>query len=201
MKKIIILILSVLVVPVTYGQGKANVFMTFSDFKANSPSKYYDFQLKQRTMGNVFMTGGITNHVIKKVKPSTEKENLTKNVWGVLVEDSIYINSYPYSKILGYNKIVGIGYYSYFIGEPARAIDEQIKVGIIKEGEQQKEVCCKTGYIILPDGAIKWLNPDLLKTLVADNSELINELDREELTPDKVYEMFAILDKYNKTKK
>jgi len=201
MKKITILILWIFSASATYGQEKANVFVTYSDFKASTPSKHFDFLLKQRTMGNVFMTGGITNHVIKKVNPSTETENLTKNVWGVLVEDSIYINSYLYSKILGYNKILGIGYYSYFIGEPARFIDEQIKVGIIKEGEPQKGVCCKTGYVILPDGSVKWLNPDLLKTLISDNSELIKELEIKTLTPDNVYEMFAILDKYNQTKK
>jgi hypothetical protein len=201
MKKIAILILTIFAASMTYGQEKANVFVTYSDFKANIPSKYSDFQLKQRTMGNVFMTGGITNHVIKKVKPSTETDNLTKNVWGVLVRDSIYINSFPYSKILGYNKIIGIGYYSYFIGEPARFRDEQIKVGIIKEGEPQKGVCCKTSYVILPDGTVKWLNPDLLKTLIADNSELTKELEIKKLTPDNVYEMFAILNKFNKTKK
>lgn len=200
MKRISILIIAILTVSIAYGQKKANVFMTYSDFKASAPSKYYDFQLKQRTMGNVFMTGGITNHMIKKVKPSTETDILIKNVWGVLVGDSVYINSYPYSRILGYNKIIGIGYYSYFIGEPARSQDEQIKVGIIKEGEPQKGVCCKTGYVLLPDGSVKWLNPDLLKTLVADNSELTKELGKMTLTPDNVYEMFAILEKYNQTK-
>ncbi|MFM7859333.1 MAG: hypothetical protein ACKO96_47275, partial [Flammeovirgaceae bacterium] len=72
MKKITILILAIFAPSMNYGQEKANVFVTYSEFKANAPSKYSDFQLKQRTMGNVFMTGGITNHVIKKVKPSTE---------------------------------------------------------------------------------------------------------------------------------
>jgi hypothetical protein len=201
MKKITFMILMTLIVIKSYGQERANVFMNFSDFKSNAPSKYFDFQIKQRTQGNVFMTGGITNHIIKKVNPSTETDNLTKNVWGVLVGDSIYINSYPYSKLLGFNKIIGIGFYSYFIGEPARFKEEQLKVGIIKEGEPQKEVCCRTSYVILPDGSIKWLNPKLLKTLISDNLELIKEIELKKLTPDNVYEMFDILNKYNQTKK
>ncbi len=201
MKKIAFMILMTLIVLNTYGQEIANVFMDFSDFKSNTPSKYIDFQIKQRTNFNVFMTGGITNYIIKKVKPSTETDNLTKNVWGVLVGDSIYINSYPYSKILGYNKIIGIGFYSYFIGEPARYKEEQLKVGIIKEGESQKEVCCRTSYIILPDGSVKWLNPELLKSLISDNPELVKEIELRNLTPDNVYEMFDILNKYNQTKK
>lgn len=201
MKKIIFLALIALISLMTYGQEKANVFLTLSEFKANSPSKYLDFQLKQRTQGNVFMTGGIANHVIKKVNPSTETDNLTKNVWGVLVDESIYINSYPYSKLLGFNNIIGIGFYSYFIGEPARFKEEQLKLGIIKEGEPQKGVCCKTSYVILPDGSIKWLNPELLKTLISDNPGLIKDLESMQLTPDNVYEMFDILNKYNLTKK
>jgi hypothetical protein len=201
MKNLAFLILTTLFPGMLYAQDKANVFLTFSDFKARTPSKYFDFQLKQRTTGDVFMTGGITNYRIKKVKPSTETDNLTKNVWGVLVEDSVYINSYPYSKILGYNKILEIGFYSFFIGEPARFKKEQISVGIIKEGDPQKGVCCKTSYVIFPDGSIKWLNPDLLKNLIYDNSELISELESKHLTPDNVFEMFDILHKFNQTKK
>ncbi len=200
MKKISSLFIITLISLLTYGQ-EPNVFMTFSEFKTNSPSKHIDFQLKQRTNGNVFMTGGITNHMIKKVIPVAETENMTKNVWGTIVDDSVYINSYPYSRIPGYNKILVIGYYSYFIGEPARNREEQVKVGIIKEDEPQKGVCCKTGYVILPDGSVKWLNPELLKTLIADNPELIQELEKIKLTPDNVYEMFAILDKYNQREK
>ena len=200
MKKSTLLILASLIGLMTYAQEKPNVYMTFSDFETNSPSQYFDFQLKQRTMGNVFMTGGITNHMIKKVKPTTELDNLTKNIWGVLDSDSIYINSFPYSKILGFNKIIGTGFYSYFIGEPARSKEEQIKLGIIKEGEPQKAVCCKTSYVILPAGTIKWLNPELLKTLISDNIESTKELESTDLTPDSVYEMFDILNKYNVSK-
>lgn len=116
------------------------------------------------------------------------------------MNDSVFINSYPYSKLIGYNKILGIGYYCYFIGEPARLKEEQLKLGIIKEGEPQKGVCCKTSYVILPDGDVKWLNPVCLKELISDNSELTAELESKNMTPDSVYKMFEIIDKYNETK-
>lgn len=183
-----------------FGQDSENVFKSFTEFKEMSPSQKFDFQLKHRTMGNVFMTGGITNHRIKKAKPSTTAEYLTKEAWGVLVNDSVFINSYPYSKLIGYNKILGVGYYCYFIGEPARLKEEQIELGIIKEGEPQKGVCCKTSYVILPGGDVKWLNPVYLKELISDNSELTAEFESKNLTPDSVYEMFEIIDKYNETK-
>ena len=201
MKKITILTLSLILTIQLFGQDYQNVFKSFSDFKEMKPSQKYDFQLKQRTMGNVFMTGGITNHRIKKANPSTTLEYLTKEAWGVFVNDSVFINSYPYSKLIGYNKILGVGYYCYFIGEPARLQEEQMKLGIIKQGEPQKGVCCKTSYVILTDGTVKWLNPDYLKELISDNSDLVVELESKKLTPDSVYEMFEIIDKYNETKK
>jgi len=201
MKKITILILSLILTIQLFGQDSQNVFKSFSDFKEMNPSQKFDFQLKQRTMGNVFMTGGITNHMIKKANPSTTLEYLTKEAWGVFVDDSVFINSYPYSKLIGYNKILGVGYYCYFIGEPARFKEEQLNLGIIKQGEPQKGVCCNTCYVILTDGTVKWLNPDYLKELISDNSDLVAELESKKLTPDSVYEMFEILDKYNETKK
>jgi hypothetical protein len=201
MKKISILILGLTITNQLYSQDSLNVFKLFSEFSEMKPSQKYDFQLKQRTMGNVFMTGGITNYRIQKAKPATILDYLTKEAWGVYVNDSVYINSYPYSKLIGYNKILGIGYYSYFIGEPARLKDEQLKLGIIREGEPQKGVCCKTSYVILPDGTIKWLNPDYLKELISDNNVLVAELNSKNIAPDSVYEMFEILLQYNETKK
>ena len=100
-----------------------------------------------------------------------------------------------------YNKIIEIEYYSYFIGEPARLKEEQIKVGIIKEGDPQMAVCCKTGYVILKDDTIKWLNPELMKTLLSDNEKLLNEFESKNLKPEEVYKMFDFLSRYNKTKK
>lgn len=201
MKKITILFFCFTLTIQLFGQDSKNVFKSFLEFKEMSPSQKFDFQLKHRTMGNVFMTGGITNHRITKAKPSTTLEYLTKEAWGVFVNDSVFINSYPYSKLLGFNKILGVGQYCYFIGEPARIKEEQVKLGIIKEGEPQKGVCCKTSYVILPDGDVKWLNPVYLKELISDNSELMAELESKNLTPDSVYEMFEIIDKYNETKK
>ena len=82
-----------------YAQKENNTFMTYSEFEENKPSEYCDFKLKHRTTGNVFMTGGITNYRLKKIKPDTKTEEMNKIVWGIVFEDSIYINSYPYSKL------------------------------------------------------------------------------------------------------
>jgi len=45
------------------------------------------------------------------------------------------------------------------------------------------------------------LTPDYLKELISDNGSLVEELESKKLIPDRVYEMFENIDKYNRTKK
>lgn len=201
MKKTLFVVLLTFFVLTVFSQKENNVFNTFLEFKENNPSTYCAFTLKQRTNGNVFMTGGITNFRLKKIKPETQVEQMNKEVWGILVDDSAYINSYPYSKIVGYNKIIEKGYYTYFIGEPARFKEEQLKLEIINEGEDQISVCCKSGFVVLPDGQIKILKPETMMRLLQDNETLMKEFMSKNLKQEDVYEMFELLKKYNLNKK
>lgn len=183
-----------------FGQNQPNVFLSFAEFEEKKPSEYVDFKLKHRTEGDVFMAGGVTNYRIKKVLPSSQKERMIKEVWGVLINDTVYINSYPYANMFGYDKIIEKGYYTFFIAQPSYSKKKQIELGIINEDEKVKQVCCTTGYVIMPDGTVKWLNPELLKTLIADNKKLMYELELKDLNQENVYEMFDIIRRYNKSK-
>jgi hypothetical protein len=180
--------------------NEPNGYSNFDEFKNNTPSLNFNFQIKQRTGGDVFMIGGIYNFKIRKVNPETDTYKIEYEIWGVRVNGVDYINSYPYSKTKGYNKIEGKGYYSYFIGEPARTEKEQRELGIIKPNEKQIGVCCNTGYVILPTGKIMNLRPDLLLELCQDNEDIIIEIKKSALKIEDVYKMFEILKKYNLTK-
>jgi len=202
MKRIILTTITILLATTIFGQTKTNNgFADFKEFWLNKPSLTFEFQLKQRSGGDIFMTGGISNYRLKKIKPVNEVKKVEEEIWGVLVGDSVYINAYPYSKIQGYNLIIEKGYYTYFIGEPARAEKEQRELGIIKPTEKQIMVCCQTGYVILPDGTIKLLRPELLSDLCKDNEDLAEEIEAANFKLEDVYKMFDILHKYNSTKK
>jgi hypothetical protein len=200
MKKIFfILVLAVTCLPILFGQKSTtpNGFSDYSEYKSRTPSLTFDFQLKQRTGGDIFMIGGIANYKIRKVNPVANADKIDYEIWGIRVGEIDYINSYPYSKIKGYNKIEGKGYYSYFIGEPARTEKEQRELGIIKPNEKQIAVCCQTGYVILPTGKVLNLKPELLLELCEDNEDIINEIKAAKLRLEDVYKMFEILRKYN----
>ena len=202
MKQIILTTITILFASTIFGQTKTNNgFADFNQFKLNKPSLTFDFQLKQRSGGDIFMTGGISNYRLKKIKPVSEVGKVEEVIWGVSVGDTVYINAYPYSKVKGYNLIIEKGYYTYFIGEPARTEKEQRELGIIKPTEKQIMVCCQAGYVILLDGTIKLLRPELLLDLCKDNDDLTKEIQAANFKLEDVYKMFDILKKYNLTKK
>ena len=204
MKKTILTSILVLLGLILYAQtteSTKNGFSNFGEFQKNEPTLTFEFQLKQRTTGDIFMTGGIANYRLKKIKPKSEAENVEKEIWGVRVGDSIYINSYPFSKRIGYNVILEKGYYTYFIGEPAWTEIEQRELGIIEPTEKQIQVWGRVGYVILPYGAVKLLKPQLLLELCKDNIEIANEIRLANLQLENVYEMFDFLKRYNATKK
>lgn len=202
MKQIILMTIAILFALTIFGQTKTNnSFADFNEFKLNKPSLTFEFQLKHRSDGDIFMTGGISNYRLKKIKPVNEVGKVEEEIWGVTVGDSVYINAYPFSKVKGYNLIIEKGYYTYFIGEPARTEKEQRELGIIKPTEKQIMVCCKAGYVILPEGTIKLLRPELLLDLCKDNDDLTKEIKAANFKLDDVYKMFDILKKYNLTKK
>ena len=204
MKKTILTSISVLFGLILFAQtteSTANSFLNFSEFQKGEPSLTYEFQLKKRTTGDIFMTGGIANYRLKKIMPASQSENVEKIIWGVRVGDSIYINSYPFTQRKGYNVILEKGYYSYFIGEPAWLEKEQRELGIIKPDEKQVQVCCQVGYVILPDGVVKFLKPELLLDLCKDNEDIAKEIRSANLELKDVYKMFDFLKKYNLTKK
>jgi len=182
-------------------KGKTpNGYLNYDEFRNGTPSLIFDFQIKQRSGGDIFMVGGIANYKIRKVNPVTDTEKIEYEIWGVRVGEIDYINSYLYSKLKGYNKIEGKGYYSYFIGEPARTEKEQRELGIIKPNEKQIAVCCQTGYVILPTGKVLNLRPELLLELCEDNEDIINEIKTAKLRLEDVHKMFEILKKYNLSK-
>ena len=202
MKRVISVTLFAVFLTALFGQivNDPNVYSNFNEYKNNAPSLTFDFQLKKRTGFNIFMTGGIANYRIRRVNPQTETGKIEKEVWGIRVDGVDYINSYPYSKIIGYNKIEGKGYYSYFIGEPARFEKEQRELGIIGANESQIAVCCQTGYVILPTGKVLHLNPVLLLDLCKDNEDIVTEITKSNLRTEDVHKMFEILRAYNLTK-
>jgi hypothetical protein len=186
-----------------FGQTNASGpkgYLNYNEYKQNQPSLSLDIELKKRTKGDIFMTGGISNYKLTKLSQN-DYDRVVKEIWGVKIEDSVYINSYPYSKIKGYNTLLEIGYYTFFIGEPARTEKEQRELGIIKPTEKKIGVCCNVGYVLLQDGTIKLLRPELLSELCKDNKELSKEIEAADLKLNDVYKMFDFLKRYNSTKK
>lgn len=204
MKKLILTTFSIMLMSLLFGQKskpEPNGFANYKEFKNDQPSLFFEFEMKQRTGGDIFMTGGIPNYKPRKVKKEEDLNIIEMQVWGLKVGDAVYINSYPYSGFRNYNLILGKGYYTYFIGEPAKFVNEQRELGIVPPDGKQIQVCCQCGYVILPDGSVRLLKPSLLEWLCNDNEVLLKEIQEARLKLENVNQMFAFLKRYNESKK
>lgn len=202
MNKTIALVLVIFCSLLAHAQAepKAKGFANFDEFILDTPSVPINYNISRRTRWNVFMSGGIRNYRFKKVFPASLKKRIKFGLWGVKTDGRLYINAMAYSGLFGYNLILESGYYSYFIGQPARTFVEQRKLGIIGPGENLKAVCCKTGYVMLNTGEIKRLSPSLLYTLLSENEALLQECKSSNLQIKDVNEMFDFLKRFNEWK-
>ena len=96
MKRLISVAFFVVYLTTLFGQttNEPNSYSNFSEYENDTPSLFFDFQLKERTGGDIFMTGGISNHRVKNVKPKTETQKIEREVWGIRINGVDYINSY-----------------------------------------------------------------------------------------------------------
>ena len=177
-----------------------NVYMSYEEFLHDAPSRTAQFTLKQRTKKDLFWTGGILNYRLKNIYPDVMSDLIKKYAWGIKADGKNFINGYLYCGVGGFNEILEKGYYTYFVGAPAQRKEWQVKTGLIKEGDKRIDACCKVGYVILPSGEVRILNPEYLATLIADNEELSARLQTDSLKMEQVPEMFEFLKEYNKTK-
>jgi hypothetical protein len=182
-------------------QNKTECFRNYLEYKSDSPSLKIDDKLTQRTSGDQIMMRGIKNYLFKDVDQKNLKKQLQTEIWGVRQDGKVYINAYPLAKFKGYNEIIGIGHYSYFIGLPPTSLDKknQQKLGFIEPGKPAIYISATAvGYVLLEDGTIKFLNRELLGTLVEGNAELEEKVKLLDNKNGNLQNMFEILDMLNK---
>ena len=152
-------------------------FANFDEFKRNTPSLEFNLLLKKKDKGDIFMNGGITNHKLQKLKPLSFNDKVQKEIWGLIINDTVYVNSYPYSEIKGFNQLIGNGYYSYFVGETAIKPILQKQLRYVNPDPKKINFGPASPFVILPSGKIQFLSFELLKELIRDNVELSKELE------------------------
>lgn len=199
MKKLLFIFLF-LCVAKFQAQDQTECFSDYLAYKSNKVSLKIDYQLSQKSSANQVMMGGVRNYTFKNVTSKSLSKQLNTEIWGVRQDDKVFINSYPFSKYKGYNEIIGIGYYSYFIGPPPTSMDKknQLKLGFIEPGQLAMYITATSvGYVLFEDGTIKYLTKSLLAKLVADN-DLLKQRVEQLNNNSEVDKMFEVLDELNK---
>lgn len=84
-------------------------YRTANDFLNNSPSFINQFNIIKREEWKISDFGGSLYKVVSKDKKKLDKQYIKYGLWGVVVENTLFINNSKYSLNPGYNKITFLG--------------------------------------------------------------------------------------------
>ncbi len=179
--------------------GVVQGFSTYQEFQDGNPTLHYTLQLKQ---GNAIdMLGGIGEFNLKKIKPVSHADEVYRRVWGLEIDGITYINVYPHTNLKGFNEIIEYGYYKYFLGIFPQNPRVQKELGMnIPKLKWGKSLTGHVGFVLLPNGKIKYLGPELLAEICSDNKVLSEEITKANLEIFDVYEIYEFLKRYNQSK-
>ena len=204
MKKLILCLSLLLCSSLLFGQkfGKAEGYASYEEMKNGTPSFVFDLRLRENTKINKLLRGGIINYRIDRIDPEKDRTKVEVGVWALGIYGKQYINAYRYSQVEGFNEIIETGYYSYFVGDPPRDRDIQIEMGLTPPGvnRARKDLEAQP-YVIMPDGEVRVLRPEMLLPLCGDNEAIVEKLKTMNIRADDFPGMFAVLKEYNEAKK
>jgi hypothetical protein len=179
---------------------KVEAFSSYEEFKNSAPTLEFNLQLK--LLSQIDFQGGIGIYILKNSKPAKNSDKISREIWGFSCNDTIYINTFHVTNVKGYNVILENGYYKYFLGRlpPNEKLQKEFGIFIPKPTWYQSVEYGIGGYVLLPDGKIKFLSPELLAELCKDNEKLYQEIVEAKLNINDQKKIFEFLKQYNKSK-
>jgi hypothetical protein len=177
--------------------NKTEGYKNFTELKEGRSSSEFDAEIKQRSTGDIFMTGGIANYVIKKANPKSDLNILRDDIYAIKIDNDLYINEISFTGLARYDKIIEVGYYTYFTATAPLSGEYQEKLGIIKPGEKPVAIAGMIGVVVKPDGTISMLTPQILLKLCRDNHKIYKDIIAANLQRKDVPQMYDFLKQYN----
>jgi hypothetical protein len=87
-------------------------YTTYEEFINNSPKYECSFEVIRRTKAQIKAVGG-HNYKIRSDNPSITKKMIKREIIGVYLHDTLYLNGMPLVNVLGYSKVEISGKYCY----------------------------------------------------------------------------------------
>lgn len=181
------------------------VYRTADDFLNNSPATTSVFQLIKRSDKRIKHWGGSRYKLVPEDEALSTKKFFQYGVWGIVQNDTLYINNQKYSYNSGYNRVMFLTENFALVVGYVLINDERKTWASSNEGEYKNVAIPyrrgvaysfeKSKFFILNDGGMEWLIQDypelveefhqLLDLKFTDNNfeiikrfEIIKKLDR-----------------------
>ncbi|MEO6355631.1 MAG: DUF6563 family protein [Ferruginibacter sp.] len=116
MKKNLILSIFIFLSLGTFGQTqknfKAGGYSTLGDFLGNAPNYLDTFVISKRTTGSIKAWGG-NDFKVESTTEKTTKKNIKNEIWGIVVDDTLYLNGLKLTGLIWYSKVEIFGKYCF----------------------------------------------------------------------------------------
>ncbi len=109
---------------------KAGGYSTLANFQNNTPNYLDTFIMSRRTTGDIKAWGG-NDYMIKSMKETTTKKVIKNKIWGIFINDTLYLNGINLTGLDWYSKVELFGKYCFL--KPAFPVSPKIQkeLGVI----------------------------------------------------------------------
>ena len=110
---------------------KEGGYTSAAEFKNNTPKYPSGFTVAKRSRTTIIMWGG-NDYEVESTEKSIKSSTIKKEIWGVVKQDTLYLNAKPLTGYAGYTKVEVYGKYLYVKPAfPTYAIQEEM--GLTKD--------------------------------------------------------------------
>lgn len=110
--------------------SKTGGYSTLKDFQNNTPNYPDTFIVSPRTIGDIKAWGGNDY----KIESKTVTKQVIKNSWGIIVNDTLYLNGMGLTGLIWYSKVELFGKYCYL--KPSFPVSPKIQKELGLDNEQ-----------------------------------------------------------------
>lgn len=183
----------------------AGCYMSFDEILDKSPQENHDLIVERRSNGDIKMNGGNDYKLVSEDK-SIKRKTLKKEIHAFSLGDTLYLNCLPLKLQTWYTKVLSDGKYFVFIaGIPmdrtmyTSEMQAGYAFGALGGAIAGASIAMQRFLYILDKETkqLSMIDPDVLKSLLADEPDLLQEFKNEGKEPE-IGTMVDYLNELNK---
>lgn len=110
----------------------SGAYTSYEEFKSNSPKYTAGLVVEKRSKTNILLWGG-SDYEVKSTDKTITGKTVKKEVWGIVQQDTLYLNQKGLSGMNGFVRVELLDKYSFLrIGVPTKKIQKELGINIFE---------------------------------------------------------------------